>query len=191
MQEMELHDLSDDADYAASMQQGSSSTMRSDSSKRSSSSESEGAELVYLKDNVTIHPTQFASERISGRLKLIKQGSSLFMTWIPYKGQNSNTRLSEKDRNLYTIRAVPFTEVRSIRRHTPAFGWQYIIVVLSSGLAFPPLYFYTGGVREFLATIKQHILLVSFYCKWVINTCFKWRLSYKCEPREDQWRPWP
>lgn len=160
MQEMELHDLSDDADYAASMQQGSSSMMRSDSSKRSSSSESEGAELVYLKDNVTIHPTQFASERISGRLKLIKQGSSLFMTWIPYKGQNSNTRLSEKDRNLYTIRAVPFTEVRSIRRHTPAFGWQYIIVVLSSGLAFPPLYFYTGGVREFLATIKQHILLV-------------------------------
>ncbi|XP_024033197.1 TBC1 domain family member 15 isoform X2 [Citrus clementina] len=160
MQEMELHDLSDDADYAASMQQGSSSMMRSDSSKRSSSSESEGAELVYLKDNVTIHPTQFASERISGRLKLIKQGSSLFMTWIPYKGQNSNTRLSEKDRNLYTIRAVPFTEVRSIRRHTPAFGWQYIIVVLSSGLAFPPLYFYTGGVREFLATIKQHVLLV-------------------------------
>lgn len=56
--------------------------MRSDSSKRSSSSESEGAELVYLKDNVTIHPTQFASERISGRLKLIKQGSSLFMVTI-------------------------------------------------------------------------------------------------------------
>lgn len=53
--------------------------MRSDSSKRSSSSEPEGAEIVYLKDNVTIHPTQFASERISGRLKLIKQGSSLFM----------------------------------------------------------------------------------------------------------------
>lgn len=160
MQEMELHDLSDDADYAASMQQGSSSMMKSDSSKRSSSSEPEGAELVYSKDNVTIHPTQFASERISGRLKLIKQGSSLFMTWIPSKGQNSNARLSEKDMNLYTIRAVPFTEVRSICRHNPAFGWQYIIVVLSSGLAFPPLYFYTGGVREFLATIKQHVLLV-------------------------------
>lgn len=56
--------------------------MKSDSSKRSSSSEPEGAELVYLKDNVTIHPTQFASERISGRLKLIKQGSSLFMVII-------------------------------------------------------------------------------------------------------------
>uniref|UniRef100_A0A2N9GZ02 Rab-GAP TBC domain-containing protein n=1 Tax=Fagus sylvatica TaxID=28930 RepID=A0A2N9GZ02_FAGSY len=161
MQETELHDLSDDADYAASQLHGSASMIRSDSnSKQSSSSEPDGAEIVYSKDNVTIHPTQFASERISGRLKLIKQGSSLFMTWIPYKGQSSNARLSEKDRNLYTIRAVPFTEVRSIRRHTPALGWQYIIVVLSSGLAFPPLYFYNGGVKEFLATIKQHVFLV-------------------------------
>ncbi|KAF3453735.1 hypothetical protein FNV43_RR04176 [Rhamnella rubrinervis] len=160
MHELELHDLSDDADYAASQQQGSASMMRSDSGRQSSSSESDGAEVVYMKDNVTIHPTQFASERISGRLKLIKQSSSLFMTWIPYKAQNSNARLCEKDRNLYTIRAVPFTEVRSIRRHTPALGWQYIIVVLSSGLAFPPLYFYNGGVKEFLATIKQHVFLM-------------------------------
>ncbi|PON99827.1 Rab-GTPase-TBC domain containing protein [Trema orientale] len=160
MHETEIHDLSDDADYAASQQQGSASIMRSDSGRQSSSSEPDGAEVVYSKDNVTIHPTQFASERISGRLKLIKQGSSLFMTWIPYKGQSSNARLSEKDRNLYTIRAVPFTEVRSVRRHTPALGWQYIIVVLSSGLAFPPLYFYNGGVKEFLATIKQHVFLV-------------------------------
>ncbi|XP_015867228.1 uncharacterized protein LOC107404749 isoform X2 [Ziziphus jujuba] len=160
MQELDLHDLSDDADYAASQQQGSASMMRSDSGRQSTSSETDGAELVYVKDNVTIHPTQFASERISGRLKLYKQGPSLFMTWIPYKGRNSNARLSEKDRSLYTIRAVPFTDVRSIRRHSPALGWQYIIVVLSSGLAFPPLYFYNGGVKEFLATIKQHVFLV-------------------------------
>ncbi|XP_039051378.1 TBC1 domain family member 17-like isoform X2 [Hibiscus syriacus] len=160
MQEAELHDLSDDADYVASQQQGSASMMRCDSGKRSSSSEPEGAQIVYLKDNVTIHPTLFASERISGRLKLIKQGSSIFMTWIPYKGQSTNARLSEKDRNLYTIRAVPFADVKSIKRHTPALGWQYIIVVLSFGLAFPPLYFYNGGVREFLATVKQHVLLM-------------------------------
>ncbi|KAK6945138.1 Rab-GTPase-TBC domain [Dillenia turbinata] len=161
MQESELHDLSDDADYAASQQQGSLYVTRSDSmSKNSSSGVPAGEEIVFAKDNVTIHPTQYASERISGRLKLIKQGSSLFMTWIPYKGQSSNDKLSERDRNLYTIRAIPFTDVRSIRRHTPTLGWQYIIVVLSSGLAFPPLYFYNGGVREFLATIKQHIFLV-------------------------------
>ncbi|KAL0340506.1 UNVERIFIED_CONTAM: hypothetical protein Sradi_4567400 [Sesamum radiatum] len=124
MHEPELHDLSDDADYAASIQQGSASMTRSDSRRLSSPSEPEGAEVVYSKENVAIHPTQYASERISGRLKLIKQGNSLFMTWIPYKGQSSNARLSEK------------------------------------GLAFPPLYFYNGGVREFLATVKQHVLLV-------------------------------
>ncbi|XP_073262342.1 uncharacterized protein [Populus alba] len=162
MQEPELHDLSDDPDYAASLQQGSASMMmtRSDSGKSTSSSVLEGAEVVYLKDNVTIHPTQYASERISGRLKLIKQGASLFMTWIPYKGQITNAGLSERDRSLYTIRAVPFTDVRSIRRYTRTLGWQYIIVVLSSGLAFPSLYFYNGGVKEFLATIKQHVFIV-------------------------------
>ncbi|CAL0325651.1 unnamed protein product [Lupinus luteus] len=161
MLESELQDLSDDADYAASQQQGSASMMvSSDSNKQGSSSELEGAEIIFLKDNVAIHPTQFASERISGRLKLIKQSSSLFMTWIPYKAHSSDARLSDQDRNLYAIRAVPFTDIRSVRRHTPALGWQYIIVVLSSGLAYPPLYFYSGGVKEFLATIKQHVLLV-------------------------------
>ncbi|PPD86857.1 hypothetical protein GOBAR_DD16205 [Gossypium barbadense] len=54
-------------------------------------------------------------------------------TWIPYKGQSTNARLSEKDRNLYTIRAVPFADVGSIQRRTPALGWQYIIVVQSFG----------------------------------------------------------
>ncbi|XP_010557604.1 PREDICTED: TBC1 domain family member 15 [Tarenaya hassleriana] len=159
MEESEFQDLSDDADYAASQQQGSASMMRCDSGKRSSPSEQEGGEIVYLKDNVAIHPTQFASERISGRLKLTKHDSVLFLSWIPYKGQISNAKVTDKDRNLYTIRAVPFTEVRSIKRHTPALGWQYIIVVLSSGLAFAPLYFYSGGVREFLAVVKHHVFL--------------------------------
>ncbi|XP_010241555.1 PREDICTED: TBC1 domain family member 17 isoform X2 [Nelumbo nucifera] len=169
MQEGESHDLSDDADYAASQQQGSTSISQNGSGGRTVMNEADRAQVVYQKDNVTIHPTQYASERISGRLRLIKQGSSLFMTWIPYKAtpsgndltrQNSNVRSAERDRNLYTIRPVPFTDVRSIRRHTPTLGWQYIIVVLSSGLAFPPLYFYNGGVREFLATLKEHAFLV-------------------------------
>ncbi|MCL7043277.1 hypothetical protein MKW94_003435 [Papaver nudicaule] len=168
MQEAELQDLADDADYAvaiASEKPAPKSLSRTDSKK----SETDGAELVYLKDNVTIHPTQYASERISGRLRLYKQGATVFLTWIPYKAspsgsdsmfQSSNPYLLERDRSLYTIRAVPFTDVRSIRRHTPTLGWQYIIVVLSSGLAFPPLYFYNGGVREFLATLKQHVSLI-------------------------------
>ncbi|KAL2520811.1 putative tetratricopeptide repeat protein 13-like [Forsythia ovata] len=43
-------------------------------------------------------------------------------TWIPYKGQSSNARLSEKDKNIYTIKAVSFSDIRSIRRHTPTLG---------------------------------------------------------------------
>lgn len=122
--------------------------------------------VVFIKDNVSVHPTQNASERISGRLRLIKQGASLFMTWIPYTVQGAARRgtsimkSTEKDRNLYTIRAVSLAEMRSIRRHTPPFGLQYVIIVLTSGLAFPPLYFHTGGVREFLSTLRNHALLV-------------------------------
>lgn len=41
--------------------------------------EHEASEVVYSKDNVTIHPTQYGSERISGRLRLVKQGESVFM----------------------------------------------------------------------------------------------------------------
>lgn len=37
------------------------------------------------------------------------------------------------DRSLYTIKDVPLKEVRSVRRHTPSLGWQYIIIVISSG----------------------------------------------------------
>lgn len=61
-------------------------------------------------------------------------------SWVSCDGIVNNASLTSNlvcfpflDRNLYTIRAVPFTDVRSIRRHTPALGWQYIIVVLSSG----------------------------------------------------------
>ncbi|KAH9287587.1 hypothetical protein KI387_031704 [Taxus chinensis] len=164
-------DLADDADYAASQQQVSRNKQQRKEPGNSSSNSPvpNGSEVVYAKDNVSIHPTQYAFERINGRLRLIKQGSSLFMTWIPYKQNTSvrdgmarilNSKTTEKDRNLYTIRAVPLAEVKSIRRHTPPLGWQYVIVVLISGLAFPPLYFYNGGVREFLATLKEHVFLV-------------------------------
>ncbi|XP_022638664.1 uncharacterized protein LOC111241996 isoform X2 [Vigna radiata var. radiata] len=133
--------------------------LQSDSTKQSSPPD--GAEVVFTKDNVAIRPTQSAPERITGRLELTKQSSSLFMTWIPYKGHSSaEARLSDNERNIYTIRAVPFADIRSIRRHTPALGLQYIVGVLSSGVAFPPFYFYSG-VKEFFATIKQqHALLV-------------------------------
>lgn len=39
-------------------------------------------EVVYVKDNVSVHPSPLANERISGRLKLIKQGQSVFLVSI-------------------------------------------------------------------------------------------------------------
>ncbi|PKA48873.1 hypothetical protein AXF42_Ash016389 [Apostasia shenzhenica] len=166
MHETEQHDLSDDADYAASQHQESTSNLSCDSGQATDPTESE---VVYSKENVAIHPSQYASERISGRLRIVKQGSSSFLSWIPYKaasnaadslGRSLNSSVSDKDINLYTIKAVSLSDICSIRRHIPTLGWQYIIVVLSSGLAYPPLFFYNGGVREFLATLRHHVFIV-------------------------------
>lgn len=57
---------------------------RGDSSKTSSLADLDGggAEVVFSKVNVAIHPSQFASERISGRLRLIKQGKALLMVRV-------------------------------------------------------------------------------------------------------------
>ncbi|GAB2232566.1 hypothetical protein Droror1_Dr00011606 [Drosera rotundifolia] len=117
-------------------------------------------EVIYVKENVSVHPTEYIADRISGSLSLIKQRGSLSMSWIPYRVGNLCSQLSEKDRYLYMIRLLEFTEIRSIHQRTPALGWHYVVVLLSSGLAYPPLYFYKGGVNEFLDTIKQHVFLV-------------------------------
>jgi hypothetical protein len=42
--------------------------------------------------------------------------------------------------------------------------WAFAID-LCVGLAFPPLYFNNGGVREFLATLKSHAILVRLVTK--------------------------
>ena len=73
-------------------------------------------------------------------------------TWIPYLGGAA--------RSLYTIRAVAVTEIRSVRRHCPALGPPHVIVVLTSGLSYPPLYFHSGGVGEFVSTLGDYAQLV-------------------------------
>ncbi|KAH0451752.1 hypothetical protein IEQ34_019051 [Dendrobium chrysotoxum] len=76
MQETDLHDLSDDPDYTALQHQD---TMSNSSSKSVRMCDSSKSEIVYSKENVAVHPSQYASERISGRLCIIKQGSSFFL----------------------------------------------------------------------------------------------------------------
>ncbi|CAO1942028.1 unnamed protein product [Urochloa humidicola] len=160
----DLYDLSDDSDYAAAAASSDHTAMRTDSADRGSD-ETARIDVVYEKERVTIHPTQYGSGRISGKLRLFLQQGSLFLSWEPNEGDDSLSTSSfgveiEKYRNLYTIKALPLSDVRFIRRHTPTFGLDYIIIVLSSGLAFPPFYFYNGGIRELFATLKQHVFII-------------------------------
>lgn len=65
------------------LQGGSGSIPRAEKVKSFNGSGSpDPYEVVYVKDNVSVHPTQYASERISGKLRLIKQGASLFMVIV-------------------------------------------------------------------------------------------------------------
>lgn len=162
---VELQDLVDDADYAASQSINASPSLafQGTKSRRSDGESMDDQEVLFIKDNVAVHPTQNAQQRINGRLRILKQGGSVVMTWIPYAQRIVNKGGPDSamnDRLLYTIRAIPLTQIRSIRRHAPPLGWQYIIIVLTSGLAFPPLYFHNGGIKEFLATLKEHVHMV-------------------------------
>lgn len=65
------------------------------------------------------------------------------------------------DRNLYTIRPLPFTDVRSIKRHTPPLGWQYIIVVLSSGN--------NCICDNYVYSLVERMVYVLFYCYILIS----------------------
>ncbi len=57
--------------------------------------------------------------------------------------------------HMYAVHPIPLSEVKAICKHTPSFGWQYIIVVLGNGLTLPPLYFSTGGVKGLMSALKQ------------------------------------
>ncbi|KQK00975.1 hypothetical protein BRADI_3g53040v3 [Brachypodium distachyon] len=162
----EPHDLSDDSDYAAAAAASASihAAIRSDMADIGSE-ETARVDVVYEKERVTIHPTQYGSSRISGKLRLYLQLGALFLSWEPNEGVDSFSTSSvtaeiEKYRNLYTIQALPVSDIRFIRRYNPTFGLEYIIIVLSSGLAFPPFYFYNGGTRELFATMKQHVFII-------------------------------
>ncbi|GJP50623.1 hypothetical protein CLOM_g9766 [Closterium sp. NIES-68] len=119
-------------------------------------------EVVFVKGNVAVHPSASSSKKIAGQLRLVKHGADVFLNWIPYEPSSPAGTPTGIARGslLYSIRSVAVSEMRSIRRHTPPFGWHYIIIVLTSGVAFPPLYFYDGGVKEFLHVLKQHAMLV-------------------------------
>eukprot|EP00210_Caulerpa_lentillifera_P003548 g3384.t1 len=112
--------------------------------------------VLYSKDHVAMFPHKKA--KLVGRLSVIKQHSVVFLTWVP--SNNGNSTPCKGDGSSYSIPPTPLSEISSITRHTPTIGWHYIIIVLTSGCSFPPLYFNNGGVRSLLSTLKQNANLV-------------------------------
>ena len=78
---------------------------------------------------------------------------------------------SDSTTELYTI-CIPLLELKSIRRHIPSllglikmsfrllnedrFTAPHVILQSKGGVAFPPLYFHSGGVRELFATLSRY-----------------------------------
>lgn len=56
---------------------------------------------------------------------------------------------------MYAVHSIPVSEIMSFKKHAPSIGWQYIVVVLNTGVSIPPLYFTTGGVKAFFSVLKQ------------------------------------
>ena len=74
----------------------------------------------------------------------------------PLQGPPIEAELSDAPAgHMYAVHPIPLSEIRAICKHTPSFGWQYIIVVLGNGLTLPPLYFSTGGVKGLMSALKQ------------------------------------
>ncbi|KAK9812377.1 hypothetical protein WJX73_005909 [Symbiochloris irregularis] len=125
-------------------------------------------EVVYCREGVAMWPTP--TERIMGRFSLINQHSVLFMAWLPYTPVCLNSDYSlplpadadraesntARDRARYALRPTPLSDVKAIHKHTPAFGWQHIVIVPENGVNMPPLWFSTGGVRTLIDTLKQY-----------------------------------
>jgi hypothetical protein len=64
------------------------------------------------------------------------------------------------ERSLYAVHPIPLSDVRALATHTSHLSTHHqLTVILVSGLTLPPLYFKTGGVKQLLSVLKQHVNL--------------------------------
>lgn len=116
--------------------------------------------VVFVRDNVAIRPASSKQEYLPGCLCLLWRDSLLLMTWLPYPPRGN----SDSDAEMVAIQGNAIKEVavadfHSVRRFSPALGYHYIIIALKSGLALQPLYFLSGGVKDFLTSLQMHAAL--------------------------------
>eukprot|EP00793_Prasinoderma_coloniale_P007008 PRCOL_00001840-RA len=88
-----------------------------------------------------------------GSLRLDAGEDGLLLSWAPGAGGPAQAGA------LYEITPTPVSDIFSIHKHVPRLGWHYVVVLLRSGVAFPPLYFGDGGVRSFLRALGERVPL--------------------------------
>jgi len=119
--------------------------------------------IHFTQPDVNIHPS--SKEGIQGCIYILeKPDKQVFLAWTPYYMLKQNrtvedAKSSSNPSDLYAIQ-VPLKEVRSIKRYMPTFKVHYLVIVSDSGVAFPPYYFASGGMKEFFYALKSHVNLV-------------------------------
>eukprot|EP01117_Protostelium_nocturnum_P011969 TRINITY_DN4381_c0_g1_i1.p1 TRINITY_DN4381_c0_g1~~TRINITY_DN4381_c0_g1_i1.p1 ORF type:complete len:660 (-),score=177.00 TRINITY_DN4381_c0_g1_i1:34-2013(-) len=109
-----------------------------------------GERIFFSKDDVYIYPSK--EQSLGGILKIAKKGDSeAQILWDPHVKDEKLREANE----MYALK-VTVTDLRSLKRFIPTIGVAHLIFISKVGFAFPPLFFHSGGVREFLQALKSH-----------------------------------
>ncbi|PRP87760.1 GTPase-activating protein gyp7-like [Planoprotostelium fungivorum] len=111
-----------------------------------------GEQIVYSRDDVFIYPSK--DQVIPGSLRILKQGNHIFLSWDP-KARDQAARAASQP---YAMK-VSIGDLRSLKRFIPTIGVSHMILISKEGFAFPPMFFHSGGVREFLGALRMFATL--------------------------------
>jgi len=137
--------------------------------------------VQYKVKNVLVSPTgHFSgadSSNIAGHLIVTEDiRGDLILRWIADKSSNpllsnypsqeiypSSSIFSENNAKIpmetaYNIN-VSLKDVRAIKKVVPTLGTPYIIIQTKTGVAYPPLFFYGGGLRDFFQFLSSIVTL--------------------------------
>jgi len=132
-------------------------------------------EMIHFhQEQVVVYPSK--EKAIPGDLYLIEINLECFVKWIPSsidlpkktkKDSEKNNDLQHIETSmetslkigensqaeLYAIR-IPVRDIYSIKRGHHPIGMRNLIIMTKSGVAFPPIYFLSGGIHEFFSSLK-------------------------------------
>ncbi|PSC76650.1 TBC1 domain family member 17-like [Micractinium conductrix] len=62
--------------------------------------------------------------------------------------------------SLYAVHPIPLSDIKALRKHTPALGPHHVTLTLATGVSLPSFFFQHGGVKAFLSCLREHACLV-------------------------------